>query len=371
MNAAPPHPSASPTLPHPADDGLRTADFDFDLPAELIAQQPLPERDASRLLVVDRAARIWHHRGVRDLPALLRPGDLLVVNNSRVFPARIRGRRAESGGEAELLLVEENPDSSWWALVRPGKRLRPGAQIMLPAGAVAEVLEKNAEGHARLRFIGMADLRAWLEAHGEIPLPPYIRRDLPDAEDRDRYQTVYARAAGSAAAPTAGLHFTPELLDALATAGIGRAEVTLHVGLGTFAPVKAERVAAHVMHEEAYAVPPETAAACAATRAHGGRVVAVGTTALRVLESVAAAHGGRVVAGGGRTRIFIRPPHRFQAVDALITNFHLPRSTLLMLVSAFADPGGGAGREFILSAYAEAVRERYRFFSYGDAMLFL
>ncbi|MFN0068658.1 MAG: tRNA preQ1(34) S-adenosylmethionine ribosyltransferase-isomerase QueA [Limisphaerales bacterium] len=350
---------------------MRTADFDFDLPAELIAQQPLPVRDASRLLVVDRTARAWSHRGIRDLPALLGPGDLLVVNNSRVFPARIRGRRAETGGETELLLLQETPDATWWAMVRPGKRLRPGARIALPGGAAAEVLEKNAEGHARLRFTGTADLRAWLEVHGEIPLPPYIRRAAPDAADRDRYQTVYARATGSAAAPTAGLHFTPALLDALTAAGLGRAEVTLHVGLGTFAPVKAERMADHVMHEEAYEVPPETAAACAAARARGGRVVAVGTTALRVLESVAAEQGGRIVAGAGRTRIFIRPPHRFQAVDALLTNFHLPRSTLLMLVSAYADPGGYAGRDFILSAYAEAVREGYRFFSYGDAMLLL
>lgn len=322
-------------------------------------------------MVLDRATREWIGQAVGDLPSRLRPGDLLVVNNSRVFPARLRGRRAETGGEVELLLLEETADRSWWALVRPGKRLRPGAQISLADGAGAEVVAKNAEGHARLRFHGPADLRAWLEHHGEIPLPPYIRRAAHDTADRERYQTVYAREPGSAAAPTAGLHFTPALLAALTAAGIARAEVTLHVGLGTFAPVKTDLPADHVMHEEAYVVPRETAAAIAATRARGGRVVAVGTTSLRVLETVAGAHGGRVVAGAGRTRIFIRPPHRFLAVDALLTNFHLPRSTLLMLVSAFADPGGSAGREFILSAYKQAIRERYRFFSYGDAMLLL
>lgn len=360
-----------PALLHPPDaPGGRTADYDYPLPAELIAQQPPAERDAGRLLVLDRAARAWNHRRVRDLPALLRAGDLLVLNNSRVLPARIRGRRAGTGGEAELLLLEPAAEGSWWALIRPGKRLRPGARIELPDGkSVAEVLEKNDEGHARVRFHGIADLPAWLERHGEAPLPPYIRRNAPAAADRERYQTIYARVAGSAAAPTAGLHISTALLEALAAAGIHRTEVTLHVGLGTFAPVKAEAVADHRMHAESYVVPADAAEAIAAARARGGRVVAVGTTSLRVLEAVAAAHGGGVVAGAGRTDIFIHPPYRFRAVDALLTNFHLPRSTLLMLVSAFAEPGGPGGRDFVLAAYAEAVRERYRFFSYGDAML--
>lgn len=355
-------------LPPPS--GALTSDFDYPLPAELIAQQPPVERDASRLLVLDRTARAWSHRRIRDLPGLLRPGDLLVVNNSRVFPARIRGRRVGTGGEAELLLLEPAAEGSWWAMLRPGKRLRPGARIELCDGqGVAEVLEKNDEGHARMCFHGIADLPAWLERHGETPLPPYIRRAAPEAADRGCYQTVFARVAGSAAAPTAGLHFTPALLSALTVAGVHRTEVTLHVGLGTFAPVKAEAVADHRMHAESYVVPAEAVEAIAATRARGGRIVAVGTTTLRVLEAVAAAHGGEVVAGAGRTDIFIHPPYRFRAADALLTNFHLPRSTLLMLVSAFAEPGGLGGRDFMLAAYAEAVRERYRFFSYGDAML--
>jgi S-adenosylmethionine:tRNA ribosyltransferase-isomerase len=351
--------------------GHATADYEFDLPAELIAQHPLPERDAGRLMVVDRTARSFRPGRVRDLPDLLRPGDLLVVNNSRVIPARLRGRRAGSGGDVELLLLEPAGGAEWWALVRPGKRLRPGARVLLGlAGELtAEITARNEAGHARVAFPGVPDVRPWLERLGEPPLPPYIARAVPDPADRERYQTTYAREAGSVAAPTAGLHLSSGLRSRLQARGVGWAELTLHVGPGTFAPVQAARLADHVMHEERFTLPAAAVAAVAAARARGGRVVAVGTTTLRVLESVAAASGGRLAPGPGRTRLFVHPPHRFRVADALLTNFHLPRSTLLMLVSAFAEPGGRGGRELILAAYAAAVRERFRFFSYGDAML--
>jgi S-adenosylmethionine:tRNA ribosyltransferase-isomerase len=302
-----------------------------------------------------------------------------VLNDSRVIPARLRGVKPGTGGEVELLLVEETARNEWWAMARPGKRIRPGTRIELrdrqgkPSGITAVALGKNAEGHVHLRFEGVDDLQAALPVIGEVPLPPYIGREPGEhhPQDAERYQTVYARPGGSVAAPTAGLHFTPELLAQLRAGGVETCFVTLHVGLGTFAPVKAEHVADHVMHAERYELGEETARKVRAAKAAGRRVIAVGTTSVRVLETVAAEHGGQIKGQSGSTRIFIHPPCRFQVVDALLTNFHLPQSTLLMLVSAFAAPGETRGRELILSAYAEAVRERYRFFSYGDAMLIL
>jgi S-adenosylmethionine:tRNA ribosyltransferase-isomerase len=278
----------------------------------------------------------------------------------------------------EALLVEEVAPNDWWTMLRPGKRVRVGSEIQLvdragrATGVLAKCVEKNSEGHSRLRFTGVANIFDALAELGEIPLPPYIERaaHFDQERDADRYQTVYAQTAGSVAAPTAGLHFTPELLGKIHTRGVRTAFVTLHVGLGTFAPVKVEELKDHVMHEERYAVPEETARLVWETRAAGGRIVAVGTTSLRVLESVAR-HLGDLCAGEGRTRLFVFPPGKFAVVNALLTNFHLPESTLLMLVSAFAAPGEVRGRERVLAAYAEAVRERYRFFSYGDAMLIL
>lgn len=352
--------------------GVRVADFDYELPLERIAQQPADRRDASRLLVLDRATGRVDHRRFTDLPVHLRPGDLLILNDSRVIPARLRGRKPGSGGAIEVLLAEQNARNDWWTLVRPGRRLRPGARLEFGPAAnplTAEVLDKNAEGHCRLRFDGEPDLLERLDELGEVPLPPYIARPARPSElDRERYQTVYARPPGSVAAPTAGLHFTGPMLEALRNAGVEIATVTLHVGLATFAPVKADQLEDHVMHAESYRVPAGTAERIRQARAERRRVVAVGTTVVRVLESVAAGPGwsGEVA---GKTRLFIHPPRRFQVVDALITNFHLPRSTLLMLVSAFAAPGEERGRELMLATYAEAVRLEYRFFSYGDAML--
>jgi S-adenosylmethionine:tRNA ribosyltransferase-isomerase len=366
---------------------MRTADFDFELPLGLIAQVPAPERDLSRLLVLHRHSSQIEHRRFRDLPEYLRPGDLLVLNNSRVIPARLRGRNAQTGGQFEILLLEENATNDWWAMLRPGKRARVGAQIVLldmrgqPSCLLATVLETNDEGHRRLRFSGAPNIADLLDGFGEVPLPPYIvRSDTSRIEqDRQRYQTVYAKTAGSVAAPTAGLHFTESLLAEIAASGVQVCFLTLHVGLGTFAPVKAETIAAHTMHEERYELSEATARAINEAKAAGRRVIAIGTTTVRVLESVAAKAAPlarrpsptTLVAGAGRTRIFIHPPYDFRIADALLTNFHLPRSTLLMLVSAFAEPNGTRGREVILSTYAEAVRERYRFFSYGDAMLML
>ena len=356
---------------------MRTADFDYPLPPELIAQEPAPQRDQSRLMVLARANGGLDHRHFADLPDFLREGDVLVLNDARVIPARLRGVNARSGGAFELLLLEENALNDWWVMLRPGKRARLGTEILLkkPSGELtgqrARVVEINEEGHRRLLFTGADDIAATLDQLGEMPLPPYIERAAPNLrpDDRERYQTVYAQAAGSVAAPTAGLHFTPPLLERIRARGVTICPVTLHVGMGTFAPVKAETLGAHIMHEEQFAVSEETARAINAAKDSDRRVIAVGTTSMRVLESVAAAHSGRVVPGAGRTRIFIYPPFRFRVVDALVTNFHLPCSTLLMLVSAFAAPGEARGREMMLHAYAEAVRLRYRFFSYGDAML--
>jgi S-adenosylmethionine:tRNA ribosyltransferase-isomerase len=355
---------------------MRTADFDFALPPELIAQQPTGRRDESRLLTLRRdTGHVAHHR-FRDLPSMLQTGDVLVLNNSRVIPARLRGTNALTAGRFEILLLEEIAVNEWWVMLRPGKRARRGTEILLrdandrPAGVRATVLDTNEEGHRLLRFSGTEDIAHALEQIGEAPLPPYIHRANAAglSFDKERYQTVFAETPGSVAAPTAGLHFTESLLSDIHERGVQVRFVTLHVGLGTFAPVKAATISAHRMHEERYDLSPETARAIADAKREGRRVVAVGTTTVRVLESVAAEHGGAVEPGAGRTRIFIFPPYEFKVVDALLTNFHLPRSTLLMLVSAFAAPGQTRGRELILSAYAEAIRERYHFFSYGDAM---
>ena len=358
---------------------MQTADFDYFLPPELIAEDPAPSRDASRLLVFSRSDGQIQHRVFPDLLEFLRSGDVLVLNNSKVIPARLRGANSRTGGHFEILLVEENSTNDWWAMMRPGKRAREGTRIEIlnlrgePANIQAVIVGTNEEGHRRILFEGTANIFDQLDALGEIPLPPYINRAGLDKleEDRLRYQTVYADAAGSVAAPTAGLHFTKEIIQRFREQGVGVAFVTLHVGLGTFAPVKSDTLEGHTMHEERYWLGGETVNQIASARAAGGRVVAVGTTTLRVLESVAAANAGRLVPVAGRTNIFIYPPRTFHAADALLTNFHLPRSTLLMLVCAFASPGSADGRGRILAAYAEAVRERYRFFSYGDAMLIL
>jgi len=322
-----------------------TADFDYTLPPELIASEPLAGRADSRMMVVQRDSGVVEHRHFSELPGFMREGDLLVLNDTRVVPARF----FSNDGKKELLRVDSLTATRWRCMVKPGRRLRPGHTVGI-GGATGTVVEVLENGDRVIEFDQPVDE----DAHGHLALPHYMGR-MDRAEDRERYQTVYARASGAIAAPTAGLHFTPDLLAALP-----HAFVTLHVGAGTFQPVKAERVEDHVMHSERYQVPEETAAAIAAAR----RVIAVGTTSMRTLESVTRDHG-RITAAGGSTDIFIYPGFKFRACGALLTNFHLPKSTLLMLVSAFA------GKDLILSAYAEAVREKYRFFSYGDCMLIL
>ena len=345
---------------------LRTDAFDYELPQELIAQRPASPRDAARLLVLDRASGELTHATVRELPRFLSPGDLIVLNDTRVMPARLVGEKAGTGGAVEVLLLDARGPGLWEALVRPGRRLRPGAEVVFGGGALrARVVEATPAGGRILRFEweGRSEGRSFeevLHRLGEVPLPPYIKEKLDDPE---RYQTVFSREEGSKAAPTAGLHFTPELLARLEERGVEIAYVTLHVGLGTFRPVKAEYVHEHRMHAEYYRLPAATAEAVRRARSRGGRVVAVGTTVVRTLEAQAA--GGEVEAGEGWTEIFIYPGYEFKAVDALLTNFHLPRSTLLMLVCAFA------GRERVLEAYERAKQLGYRFFSFGDAMLIL
>jgi S-adenosylmethionine:tRNA ribosyltransferase-isomerase len=356
---------------------MRTFDFDFALPPELIAQQPAPKRDESRLLVLHRADGHVEHRKFRDLLKFLRAGDVLVLNNSRVIPARLRGANAKSGGKFEVLLLEENAPNDWWAMLRPGRNARIGTQIILrdtqgvPTKIIAAVLEVNEEGHRRLKFSGTPDISRELDALGEIPLPPYIERKVLQAGDKERYQTVFAKPVGSVAAPTAGLHFTEKFLAEIRARGVQICFVTLHVGLGTFASVKTETLIEHKMHAEQFEVGEETVRVVNEAKKSGNRVIAVGTTTVRVLESAAARNAGKLNVYAGKTNIFIFPPYDFKIVDALLTNFHLPCSTLLMLVSAFAAPNEIRGREMILFAYAEAIRERYRFFSYGDAMMIL
>ena len=348
---------------------MRIEELDYDLPVALIAQVPAAERDGSKLLVLPRGEGPVGHRRVRDLPDLLRPGDLLVVNDAAVFPARLDLRRP-TGGRFDALLLEPDPADPlrWEALVNAHNKLRRGERLEVErAEGVRVVLEERTRGAWRVRFEGTDDPRAVADRAGRVPLPPYIHRergaDPRDPEDRRRYQTVYARDPVAAAAPTAGLHFTPALLAACEARGVRRAAVTLAVGPGTFRPVKCARVEDHPMHAERWRIPGGTADAVRETRAAGGRVVAVGTTAVRTLEAAAAASpDGLPREGAGSTDLFLLPGSPFRCVDALLTNFHLPRSTLLALVMAFA------GRERVLAAYAEAVRRRYRFFSYGDAM---
>ena len=327
---------------------MRRSDYAFHLPGELIAQHPLDRRDGAIC-----------HRRFRELPQLLRPGDVLVMNDSRVLPSRLLGHREGTGGAAELLLLEQKGKDLWETLARPGKKLRPGSRVVFGEGLLTGEIVDTLEGGNRLvRFRYEGDsFFAVLDRIGQMPLPPYITERL---EDGERYQTVYSRQPGSAAAPTAGLHFTPELLEALRNKGIQTGFVTLHVGLGTFRPVKAENITDHHMHLEHYTVPEETARLVNAAKAEGRRVIAVGTTSCRTLES--AWKEGALTPGPGSTGIFIYPGYRFQVLDGLITNFHLPESTLIMLVSAFA------GYESTMNAYREAVQERYRFFSFGDAM---
>jgi S-adenosylmethionine:tRNA ribosyltransferase-isomerase len=342
---------------------VNTSEFDYELPPSAIAQEPAAERDAARLMVLPREGGAIRHHVFRDLPDLLSPGDLVVLNRTRVFPARLLGRRA-SGGEAEILLLRDRGEGRWEAMVRPGRHLRPGQRVTLDDD-LSVVIESEAlggDGRRRVRFLSKGrDVEGGLERCGHTPLPPYVRR--PDRPfDRERYQTIYARERGSVAAPTAGLHFTRAVLARLRERGLEVAEVVLHVGPGTFRPVTAARVEDHVVAPEPFSVPPETAAAVAAARARRGRVVAVGTTTVRALETVARADGG-IEAGDGEASLVIVPGFAFRVVDVLLTNFHLPRSSLLLLVAAFA------GREQVLGAYAEAIREGYRFYSYGDAML--
>lgn len=338
---------------------MKTSDFYYDLPQELIAQDPLEDRSSSRLLVLDRKTGEMEHRVFRDITEYLRPGDCLVVNNTKVIPARLLGVKEDTGAGIEILLLKRKADNVWETLVKPGKKARPGARIVFGDGILkGEVLEVVDEGNRLIRFEYEGIFEEILDRLGQMPLPPYITHQL---KDKNRYQTVYAEHDGSAAAPTAGLHFTPELLEEIQAKGVRLAHVTLHVELGTFRPVKVEDVSQHHMHSEYYVVEEEQARLINDTRAAGGRVICVGTTSCRTLES-AADEDGILRAGSGWTDIFIYPGYRFKIMDALITNFHLPESTLLMLVSAFAD------KEKIMKAYEEAVRQRYRFFSFGDAM---
>lgn len=338
---------------------MKKSDFYFDLPQELIAQDPLKDRAASRLLVLDRKTGDVSHHVFREIADYLEPGDCLVLNNTKVIPARLLGRREGTGAHVEVLLLKRREADVWEALVKPGKKCRPGTRLSFGDGLLkAQVLETVEEGNRLIRFEYRGIWEEVLDRLGEMPLPPYITHRL---EDRNRYQTVYAKYEGSAAAPTAGLHFTEELLGQIADKGVNIAYVTLHVGLGTFRPVKEENVLEHHMHSEYYQISEEAAEQINRTKAAGGRVICVGTTSCRTVES-AADDTGKVHAGSGNTEIFIYPGYRFKVLDALITNFHLPESTLVMLVSALA------GRENVLAAYREAIRERYRFFSFGDCM---
>lgn len=337
---------------------MKTSDFDFYLPEELIAQTPLERRDTSRLLTLDKVTGETGHYHFYDLPQFLKPGDCLVLNNSRVLPARLIGHRP-TGGVCEVLLLSDKGDNVWECLVRPGRKLRTGAQVIFGNGELTATIEaEESDGNRLVRFHYQGIFLEILEHLGKMPLPPYIKAEL---QDNERYQTVYSKVMGSAAAPTAGLHFTPELLQTIQDMGVSICYVTLHVGLGTFRPVKAEDIQDHEMHSEFCQISQETADTINRTRANGGRVICVGTTSCRTVESFAE-EDGTMRARSGWTNIFIYPGYRFKVLDALITNFHLPQSTLIMLVSALA------GREHVLAAYEEAVKERYRFFSFGDAM---
>ena len=346
---------------------MHASDFDYSLPPELIAQEPLPDRSAARLLVMDRTTGAMVHRHFTELIDLIAPEDVLVLNTSRVIPARLRGTRdagrGTSGAPTEILLVRELEDGSWIAMGHPGGKLKPGRRVRFGPDSEAEILEVLGGGLRRVRFGGTLDARATIARYGAVPLPPYIRRD-PTPADRDRYQTVYAEHDGSIAAPTAGLHFTTGVLDALRAKGVAVVSLDLHVGPGTFKPVETEDLDAHRMHGEAYEVSDGVAQTVNQRRRAGGRVWAVGTTVVRTLETVALP-SGEIQAGRGETALFIHPPYAFRVVDRLLTNFHLPRSTLLMLVCAFG------GYERVMQAYRQAVAARYRFYSYGDAMAIL
>ncbi|MGI5869823.1 MAG: tRNA preQ1(34) S-adenosylmethionine ribosyltransferase-isomerase QueA [Kiritimatiellia bacterium] len=349
---------------------MLTSDFDYTLPPELIAQTPPERRGVSRMLVLDRASGQIEHRHVGDLPGFLDPGDLMVFNDTRVFSARVFGTWADTPGKVEVLFVEPSiaHPGAWSALCRSSRPVRPGRAIVLADGALrATVLDKTPDGRVELDIACAGDFFDVLDRHGAPPLPPYIHRTEGDEraeEDKERYQTIYARETGAAAAPTAGLHFSEELFARIDAAGIQRRFLTLHVGPGTFRPVKVDRIEEHVMDAERCEVPASTAEAVAATKAAGRRVVAVGSTSVRTLETFAD-DAGRIQPGRRRSSIFIHPPYRFKVVDAMLTNFHLPRSTLLMMVCALA------GKDLVLAAYEEAIREKYRFYSYGDCMLIL
>ena len=343
---------------------MKTSDFYYDLPEELIAQDPIEDRSASRLMVVDRKNGSITHKHFRDICEYLHPGDCLVRNNTRVIPARLLGSKRDTGAKAEVFLLKRKEADVWETLVRPGRKLRVGTVVDFggeDAPLSCEITDVLPDGNRLVRFSYEGIFEEVLDRLGQTPLPPYIKHEL---KDRERYQTVYAKYDGSAAAPTAGLHFTDELFEKIREIGVEVADVTLHVGLGTFRPVKAEEITEHKMHSEWYRILPEEAEKINRCKANGGRIICVGTTSCRTIES-AADESGRLVAGEGDTEIFIYPGYKFRIMDALITNFHLPESTLLMLVSALA------GREFILDAYEEAVRERYRFFSFGDAMFII
>lgn len=339
---------------------MKTSDFNFELPPELIAQTPIAQRDASRLLVLDKESGAWSHQHFFDLPEYLHEGDCLILNNSRVLPARLLGQRLPGGGACEVLLLIDRGEKTWECLVRPGKKMRTGAKLSFGDGELtAEVVEELPGGNRLVKFDYEGIFLEVLDRLGKMPLPPYIKEEL---QDKERYQTVYSKVNGSAAAPTAGLHFTPELLGKIRAMGVKIGYVTLHVGLGTFRPVKEDEITDHEMHSEYCVIPQETADLINETKKNGGRVICVGTTSCRTVESWAK-DDGTMEASAGWTDIFIYPGYRFKVLDALITNFHLPESTLIMLVSALA------GRERVLAAYEEAVCERYRFFSFGDAML--
>ena len=341
---------------------MNVSDFDYELPEELIAQDPIEDRSSSRLLMLDKKTGAIEHHIFRDIIDALNPGDCLVINNTRVIPARLLGVKEDTGAAIEVLLLKRRDNDIWETLVKPGKKMKPGAVVSFGDGILkGTVVDVVDEGNRLIQFSYEGIFEEILDQLGQMPLPPYITHRL---EDKSRYQTVYAKYDGSAAAPTAGLHFTKELLAAIREKGVNIAEVTLHVGLGTFRPVKADVVEEHHMHSEYYSVNPETADLINTTRKNGGRIIAVGTTSCRTLES-ASTPDGVLHAGDGWTEIFIYPGYQFHVVDALITNFHLPKSTLMMLVSALA------GRDHIMNAYAEAVKDRYRFFSFGDAMMIL
>ena len=338
---------------------MKTSDFNYELPKELIAQTPLEKRDTSRLMTLDRKTGAWEHHHFYELPDFLYPGDCLILNDSRVLPARLLGQRLPGGGACEVLLLIDRGEKTWECLVRPGRHMRQGSKLSFGNGELtAEVTEVLPDGNRLVRFDYDGIFLEVLERLGKMPLPPYIKEEL---RDRERYQTVYSKVPGSAAAPTAGLHFTPELLERIQEKGIGIGYVTLHVGLGTFRPVKEEEITEHEMHSEFCILPPETARLINETKASGHRCICVGTTSCRTLESWAA-EDGHMEPKAGWTNIYIYPGYRFKVMDGLVTNFHLPESTLIMLISAFA------GREHVLAAYEAAVREKYRFFSFGDAM---